>query len=444
MKIVIIGASHGGIAAAKSLCSLANDNEIFLIDRKPIHELGYISSGINLHFQEIIHELTEVTTDVQPLIDLGVKLMTEYEVTDIDPTNHQLILKKEQEEILFYDKLILAMGSSPTNIKILIDAENAFTYKGLEESQQVLDSLEKAQEVAIFGAGYVGLELANVLAKTGRKVYLVDNMPMILSRYFDTNMIEEVQQALATQEIYFYPNEFLIDYQKNNNQVEKICLLSKTITADTVIFPSQAQPNTEFLRDKVALNDDDTVVVDDYLQTSEPDIYAIGDIVPISYSETMHVFMPLVTRAVHMARAAALTLIGHPTSFDRKNKVSATKIMDYFLGSVGVTEEEAPFLDMNVQSVQAKICLTPTYVAQQKTAKVKLIYQKDTLEIIGAQLVSKEYLLQDLNLLSVLIHDKKTITELAVENFCFVPQFTPHFHYLNELALQVLQEDNRC
>lgn len=441
MKIVIIGASHGGIAAAMSLCKLTSKNEVYLIDKKPLHALGYISSGVNLHFQNIIQELTEVTTDVQPLIDLGVNILTERQVMDIDPKNHKLFLEYEdQEEIFSYDKLILAMGSSPTAVNTIIDAENVFTYKGLEESQYVLDSLEKAQQIVIFGAGYIGLELANVLAATGREIHLIDNMPMILSRYFDSDMIEEVQDSLNVQGIHFYPNEFLIDYQAVDNKVNKVCLLSKTIEADTVIFPSQAQPNTGFLRDKVALNEDDTVIVNDYLQTSEQDIYAIGDIVPITYSKTAHVFMPLVTRAVHMARAAALSLIGHAIPFDRENKVSATKIMDYFLGSVGVTEEEAPFLDMDVGSIQTEVCLTPTYIAQQKIAKVKLIYQKDTMEIIGAQLVSKEHLLQDLNLLSALIQHKTTILDLAVENFCFVPQYTPLFHYLNELAFQVLQQ----
>lgn len=134
-------------------------------------------------------------------------------------------------------------------------------------------------------------------------------------------MIGSFQNQLKTKQINFHPNEFLIDWKKSGEEVVSVQLLSQTLKADIVIFSAQTCPNTSLLKDKVALYEDDTVMVNEYLQTSDSDIYAIGDIVPVSFDKKeRHLFLPLVTRAVHMARAVALTLCEQPTTYDLKQK----------------------------------------------------------------------------------------------------------------------------
>lgn len=204
-------------------------------------------------------------------------------------------------------------------------------------------------------------------------------------------------------------------------------------------FSAQTRPNTTLLKEKVALYEDETVIVNEYLQTSDPDIYAIGDIVPVSFDKNKrHLFLPLVTRAVHMARAVALTLSGQPTAYDLRQKITAAVIIDYFLGTVGLTEDEAPFLEQNTGSCSGEFDLFPQYDEENKTVNAKLIYHPDTLEIIGGQLISQEFLLSDLNLLADIVKHKTTIPQLAVEDFGFLSEHTSRFHYLNELAFKVL------
>ena len=215
--------------------------------------------------------------------------------------------------------------------------------------------------------------------------------------------------------------------------------LSQTIKADMVIFSAQTRPNTTLLKEKVALYEDETVIVNEYLQTSDPDIYAIGDIVPVSFDKNKrHLFLPLVTRAVHMARAVALTLSGQPTAYDLRQKITAAVIIDYFLGTVGLTEDEAPFLEQNTGSCSGEFDLFTQYDEENKTVNAKLTYHPDTLEIIGGQLISQEFLLPDLNLLADIVKHKTTIPQLAVEDFGFLSEYTSRFHYLNELAFKVL------
>ena len=252
-------------------------------------------------------------------------------------------------------------------------------------------------------------------------------------------MINSFQNQLQTKQINFYLNEFLIDLKKSEEKVVSVQLLSQTIKADMVIFSAQTRPNTTLLKEKVALYEDETVIVNEYLQTSDPDIYAIGDIVPVSFDKNKrHLFLPLVTRAVHMARAVALTLSGQPTAYDLRQKITAAVIIDYFLGTVGLTEDEAPFLEQNTGSCSGEFDLFPQYDEENKTVNAKLIYHPDTLEIIGGQLISQEFLLSDLNLLADIVKHKTTIPQLAVEDFGFLSEYTPRFHYLNELAFKVL------
>lgn len=270
-------------------------------------------------------------------------------------------------------------------------------------------------------------------------IHLVDYMPNVLSRYFDKDMIGSFQNQLKNKQINFHPNEFLIDWKKSGEEVVSVQLLSQTLKADIVIFSAQTCPNTSLLKDKVALYEDDTVMVNEYLQTSDSDIYAIGDIVPVSFDKKeRHLFLPLVTRAVHMARAVALTLCEQPTAYDLKQKITATVITDHFLGTVGLTEDEAPFLEQSACSCSGEFDLFPQYYEENKTVNAKLIYHPDTLEIIGGQLISQEFLLSDLNLLADIVKQKATIPQLAVENFGFLAEYTPRFHYLNELAFKVL------
>ncbi|EGP4988333.1 TPA: FAD/NAD(P)-binding oxidoreductase [Enterococcus faecium] len=441
MKIVIIGASHAGITAALNLRKLQPEAEVLLIDENHKDGLGYVSNGINLYLKGKIHSLAEAANNERTLQASGAKLITEWRVTELDPDKHQLILTSEEgkKEPLTYDKLIVATGSSPATLYKQIEAENVYTYKNLVQSKQVLAALKEAKEVVIFGAGYIGLELADALRNKGHMIHLVDYMPNVLSRYFDKDMIGSFQNQLKTKQINFHPNEFLIDWKKSGEEVVSVQLLSQTLKADIVIFSAQTRPNTSLLKDKVALYEDDTVMVNEYLQTSDSDIYAIGDIVPVSFDKNeRHLFLPLVTRAVHMARAVALTLCEQPTAYDLKQKITATVITDYFLGTVGLTEDEAPFLEQSACSCSGEFDLFPQYYEENKTVNAKLIYHPDTLEIIGGQLISQEFLLSDLNLLADIVKQKTTIPQLAVENFGFLAEYTPRFHYLNELAFKVL------
>lgn len=441
MKIVIIGASHAGIAAALNLRKLQPEAEVLLIDENHKDGLGYVSNGINLYLEGKIHSLAEAANNERTLQASGAKLITEWRVTELDPDKHQLILTSEEgkKETLTYDKLIVATGSSPATLYKQIEAENVYTYKNLVQSKQVLAALKEAKEVVIFGAGYIGLELADALRNKGHMIHLVDYMPNVLSRYFDKDMIGSFQNQLKNKQINFHPNEFLIDWKKSGEEVVSVQLLSQTLKADIVIFSAQTCPNTSLLKDKVALYEDDTVMVNEYLQTSDSDIYAIGDIVPVSFDKKeRHLFLPLVTRAVHMARAVALTLCEQPTAYDLKQKITATVITDHFLGTVGLTEDEAPFLEQSACSCSGEFDLFPQYYEENKTVNAKLIYHPDTLEIIGGQLISQEFLLSDLNLLADIVKQKTTIPQLAVENFGFLAEYTPRFHYLNELAFKVL------
>ena len=441
MKIVIIGASHAGITAALNLRKLQPEAEVLLIDENHKDGLGYVSNGINLYLEGKIHSLAEAANNERTLQASGAKLITEWRVTELDPDKHQLILTSEEgkKETLTYDKLIVATGSSPATLYKQIEAENVYTYKNLVQSKQVLAALKEAKEVVIFGAGYIGLELADALRNKGHMIHLVDYMPNVLSRYFDKDMIGSFQNQLKNKQINFHPNEFLIDWKKSGEEVVSVQLLSQTLKADIVIFSAQTCPNTSLLKDKVALYEDDTLMVNEYLQTSDSDIYAIGDIVPVSFDKKeRHLFLPLVTRAVHMARAVALTLCEQPTAYDLKQKITATVITDHFLGTVGLTEDEAPFLEQSACSCSGEFDLFPQYYEENKTVNAKLIYHPDTLEIIGGQLISQEFLLSDLNLLADIVKQKTTIPQLAVENFGFLAEYTPRFHYLNELAFKVL------
>lgn len=445
MRVVIIGASHSGLSAAIDLKRLDPEIEVLLIDQQKKEDLGYISNGINLFYQGYIKKLEQAVTRFNELVQRGIILYTETRVTKIEPQKKTLKYQKigeEEAKVMCYDRLILATGSSPqhqrSNIQTLA---NVINYKNRAESQETLELLKKAQKVAIIGGGYIGVELADVLIKNGKEVHLIDSMDDILFRYFDPVMVQDVEKAICAAGVHYHPQEFGVQFVTEEDQVTALRLKDETIAVDLVISPKALRPNVALFHGMIDLHEDNTVIVNEYLQTSQPDIYAIGDIVPITISaKNVHVFMPLVSRALRMGRAAALNIAGIKTAFSLADCVTLSKVFGYFLGSCGMVEEEAAFQGIDVHTTVCDLPLRENALAEKPShfVKAKINYEAGTRKILGIQLLSRKSLVEELNSACMVLHKPLTLDELSVEIFCFSPNMTDRYNFLNQLAFNAL------
>lgn len=445
MRVVIIGASHSGLSAAIDLKRLDPEIEVLLIDQQKKEDLGYISNGINLFYQGYIKKLEQAVTRFNELVKRGIIFYTETRVLKIEP--QQKIVEYQQlgateRKTLRYDRLILATGSSPQQQRTGTQPmSNVINYKSRTESQKTLELLQQAQKVAIVGGGYIGVELADVLIKNDKEVHLIDSMDDILFRYFDPEMVQDVEKAICAAGVHYHPQEFAVQFVTDEERVTALRLKDETIAVDLVISPKALRPNAELFRGVIDLHEDNTVIVDEYLQTSQPDIYAIGDIVPITISaKNVHVFMPLVSRALRMGRAAALNIAGIKTAYSLADCVTLSKVFGYFLGSCGMVEEEAAFQGIDVHTLVCDLPLRENALAEKPShfVKAKINYEAGSGKILGIQLLSRKPLVEELNSACMALHKPLTLNELAVEMFCFSPNMTDRYNFLNQLAFNAL------
>ncbi|MGX7164044.1 NAD(P)/FAD-dependent oxidoreductase [Enterococcus massiliensis] len=449
MKTIIIGASHSGITAALTIRQLDPEHEVVLIDKRTEKELGFISNGINLLFNGIIDELGQATTKASEITANGVELLTRIEVTKIDNQKKKISMQYVEDEenpfTMTYDKLIVATGTSPWIVaRDFPGVDNIYSYKSIEESYRVLEAIENSQTIAIIGTGYIGMELADSLKHSGKKVYLLDGIQELLFRYFDQEMVQNLRERVNDSEIELIPFDQMTDYKIVKKHIEAVKLSNRELPVDMVIFPDSIYTNVELLENIVTLNIDNTVADDAACRTSDPDIFAIGDIVPIIYPHHgTQIFMPLVNRAVRMGRAAAMNICGEPVNGDLVHKTSATFVFDQFLGSAGLTEEESPLFGFQAVGFRETFPLKTKFSKNQTYVDAKIVYEKATLKVLGFQLVSDEFMADDLNVAATLLSEKVDLRQLAVHNFTFMPQYTAPFHYLNDLAFKALIKERQ-
>lgn len=444
MKVVIIGASHGGITAAKTIKELIPTSDVVLIDEHEKDELGFISNGINLYLNGVIHDLHEATTSFSALEQLGIELMMSTVVKKLTAKEQVVQLtnkKKQQEFTLSYDKLVLAMGSSPQNIEAdKANYQNFFSYKSFRQSAEALPKLMAAKKIAIIGAGYIGLELADSLKDKDKEIHLFDTMDSLLSKYFDGDMMVHLQEELQKANIQFHSEAYSLKFKGSKERLQKIVNEGQEYAVDLVIAPNLSTPNTKFLIGEVTLNIDDTVWVNDFLQTSDENIFALGDLIPVTHFKCgSQAYMPLVNRTVRMARTLALNIAGLPEKYQLWRKTSGTFVFGKFVGSTGLTEEEAPFYGYtDVAAKKGHYQLESRFAKEPHFIDAKIVYDPVDLTVIGIQLMSDSFVVEELNVAASVLERDVTLKDLAVKDFCFIPQYTQPFYFLNELAYEAL------
>ncbi|MEW3522283.1 FAD-dependent oxidoreductase [Enterococcus entomosocium] len=452
MRIVIIGGSHAGIAAARHLKKVDPKVDVIIIEKSSV--LGYVASSLNLVLEGYIQPLEDSrTATTSELLSEGINVMLNSEVTKIFPqeqTVHFVTSTEsyQQEDEVSYDGLILAMGSSTFRSEFASDVEaHITTYKTIGQSKQALEKIESAQTVAIVGAGLIGFELAESLSGQQKAVHLIDRMDTLLFRYFDQE-IAEILMARFPENLQIYLNSNVAHTIKDEKgEYQGIELSNGTkIRADVVVYAVNPRPNVALVEDFLKLNLDGTVFTNEYLQTSDPAIYAIGDLVSIPFNHSdSSLYIPLVTNAYRTGIVAATNLLANERGttkipFPKMQRTVVSKLFGYFVSSSGINETEAPYYGFEVDSVTQKFH-SRTFFATDEDFEVtlKLIFDQQTKVIMGGQIITSDRgSLEIINTISTLINSKTTLHQLATMDYFFNPTISFPLHFLNQLALDGL------
>lgn len=443
MKVIVIGCTHAGTAAIVNTKALYPEIEVTVYERN--NNISFLSCGIALNIGGVI-PTTESLFYNSPagLAEIGVVTKMEHDVTNIDFQNKQVEvkdLKTGESYTDSYDKLILTMGSWPIIPSIPgVEFENIELCKNYNHAQRIIAKAKEANKVVVVGAGYIGVELAEAFEMKGKDITLIDAASRIMSKYLDKTLTDKAEEAFTSHGIKLALGEKVQNFEASGGKVCKVVTDKGSYEADLVILCIGFGPNTAIVKDKLETLPNGAIVIDDYMETSEKDVFAAGDCCMVRYNPAEDKrYIPLATNAVRMGTIIAHNLMEKKLKYMGTQGTSGIKIYGLNIASTGMTEEVAKATtSMNIASSEITGTHRPEFMGTFEEVTLKLVYDADTRRVLGGQIVSKYDLTEMMNTLSVVIQNKMTVEELALTDFFFQPHYNSPWGLLNQVALKAL------
>lgn len=443
MKVAVIGCTHAGTAAIVNTAKLYPEAEITVYERND--NISFLSCGIALYVGGMVEDPQGLFySSPQQLAELGVNTKMRHEVISVDTTGKTLRarnLENGEELEDTFDKLIVTTGSWPVVPKFEgIGLDNILLSKNFNHSNTIIEKSKQANHIVVVGAGYIGVELVEAFQLNGKQVTLIDAEDRILSKYLDAEYTEKIEKSLQDHGIVLALGEKVVRFE-GEGTVNKVVTDRGEYEADLVILCIGFRPNTALLQGQVDMLDNGAIVVDEYMRTSTRDVYAAGDSCAIIYNPTgKAAYIPLATNAVRMGTLIARNLVAPTVKYMGTQGTSGIKIYEDNIAGTGLTEVAAKEAGIEAEAVMITDSYRPEFMPTHEEVMLKVVYEKGTRRILGAQIMSKVDLTQSINTISVCIQNGMKMEELAFVDFFFQPHYNKPWNFLNTAGLGALPE----
>ncbi|WP_017811021.1 FAD-dependent oxidoreductase [Paenibacillus shenyangensis] len=442
MKVAVIGCTHAGTSAIVNTAKLYPDAQITVYERND--NISFLSCGIALYVGGVVEDAQGLFySSPQQLAELGVTTKMLHEVTSVNTDAKTLTARDLTTGIELtdtYDKLIVTTGSWPIIPKFEgIELDNIVLSKNFNHSNTIIEKAKSARNIVVVGAGYIGVELVEAFEMNGKQVTLIDAEDRILSKYLDPEFTARTEDLLTSKGIQLALGEKVVKFNGENGKVSTVVTDKGEHAADMVILCIGFRPQTELLTGQVDMLPNGAIIVDKYMQTSKKDVFAAGDSCAVFYNPTrQHAYIPLATNAVRMGTLVARNLVTPTNEYMGTQGTSGIKIYEQNIAGTGMTETSARLAGLDVETSTFQDHYRPEFMPTHETVTLKVVYEKDSRRILGAQIMSEADLTQSINTISVCIQTGMTVDQLAFVDFFFQPHYNKPWNYLNSVGLQAL------
>lgn len=441
MKVLIIGANHAGIAAANVLLDEYEGHEVVLIEKN--NNISYVGAGTALWVAREVENRNDLFyTESKDFEDKGARILMETTVDRVDYDNKVVhAVTKDGEEIEeSYDKLILATGSKPIEPNVPgKDLDGIHFLKLFQEGQAVDEELnsDKIEKVAVIGAGYIGVEIAEAIQRRGKQVLLFDAMSTSLSNYYDEEFAQLMDKNLADNGLDLHFGELAEAYEGEEGRVKAIKTNKGHYDVDLVVNAIGFRPNNDLGQDHLELFANGAYLVDRHQQTSDPDVYAIGDCATV-YSNALQdtAYIALASNAVRSGIVGGHNVAGTDLEHVGVQGSNGISIFGLNLVSTGYSVKACQRFGIDVDYVEHEDVQKSPYMSDNETVKIRIVFEKGTRRIVGAQIVSRYDMSATIHMFSLAIQQKVTIDTLKLTDIFFLPHFNQPYNYITMAALK--------
>lgn len=447
-KVAIIGASHGGHEAALELLTQSDNFEVTIFEAGDF--VSFMSCGMTLYLTGRVPE-AEAVRNFKPadIESLGGHVLNNTKVTGIDADKQMLTLNGDAKTQFAYDKLILSVGVTPARLA-LPGSENAniVPMRGYESAKQLKAYIDddSVENIAVIGAGYIGIEAVEAMVEAGKHVTVLDLLPRVLGAYLDADMTTRITDALIEHGVAVHVGEAIKSYKGDENgRVTAVVTDAGEYPADVVIEGIGVKANTSEFADVLQLDQRGWIETDRYLRTNLPNVYAIGDAIkPFYIPAGKQQPVALASTARREAQYVAHAIINGEAKAPFKGVVgaSALSVFEYSFASAGLNEVTAQRSGVEIASVTLVDTRRPAFVPDVSgngEIIVRLAYTPETQTIVGGAVMAKHYdVTAHGNTLALAIAQRLTLTDLAEADFFFQPGFDRQWSSLNLAAQKAL------
>lgn len=431
MKVVIVGGVAGGATAAARIRRLNEKAEIIVFERSGY--ISYANCGLPYYIGNVITEQEELTlqTPESFFSRFRINMKVHHEVISIHPEQKTISVRnlengEEFEE--FYDKLILSPGAKPAQPRLPgIGIEKLFTLRTVEDTLRIKEYINQnhPKSVVLAGGGFIGLELAENLRELGMDVTIVQR-PKQLMNPFDADMASFIHNEMRKHKVTLALGYTVEGFEEKDGGVDVLLKDEKPLHADMVVLAIGVVPDTHLAKKAgLELGLKDSIVVNDRMETSVPDIYAAGDAVQVKHYVTgQNALISLAGPANKQGRIIADNICGGDSRYPGSQGSSVIKVFDLTAAVTGINEKNARKFGLNIDTVILSPLNHAGYYPGGKVMTMKVVFEKETYRLLGAQIVGYEGVDKRIDVLSTAIHAGLSATQLKDLDLAYAPPYS--------------------
>lgn len=439
MKVIVIGGVAAGMSAAAKLKRLNKDVTIRVYEKGS--DLSYGACGMPYYLSNIIPDANHLVARTKEAFKKdGIDVFTQHEVVSLNSETKTIQVKHKNNMIEdTYDKLIVATGAHAIRLPVEgSDLSGIHVLNSLEDAKNLKEALKKATTIGVIGAGFIGCEVAENLIHMNKKVIVIERLDQVLGIY-DKDMSLHAQKALEDAGVLLKMSEDLKGYE-GDTCVKKIITNKQSYDVDLVIEAIGVRPNTSFLdeTDIKRLNNG-AIIVNDHMETSLKDVYAAGDCVAYEHHMTHEsIFLPLGTHANKAGRVIASNIAGIDDYFKGVMGSNVVKVMDLTVAKTGLTMKEANARGLDYDFVDVTANNHAGYYPGAEKIYMRIVYEKKTLILKGAQLIGKKGVSDRINIMAVAISNHMTAKAFSQLDLAYAPPFSSVWDPLQVATNQII------
>jgi CoA-dependent NAD(P)H sulfur oxidoreductase len=430
-RLVVIGGNAAGLSAASYAKRRKPDMEALIFEKSPYASYG--SCGLPYYIEGLVKDPMElIAVPINVLRDKrGLDVRVLHEVIGLNTEKKQARVKdlKDNKEFeVFYDWLVISTGASPIKPPFSgIDINGVFTLRTIEDGMRIEHFImEKSpKRVAVIGGGYIGMEVAEAFSVQGFEVTVIEKLPRVLPN-FDAEFSEKVHEKLKEKGVRLILGSG-VKAIEGNGVVRKVITETEAVEADLVLQGVGIKPQVTLARESgVEIGETGAIKVNEKMETNMRGVYACGDCAE-AYHRILerNVWIPLGDTANKQGRVAGANIVGEEISFPGIIGTAATKVFELELARTGLGEEEAKREGFDITATLIESSTRAHYYPNRTPIMIKLISEKNTQELLGAQAIGGEGVAKRIDVLATAIWAGMTLVEIAWLDLTYVPPVAP-------------------